>query len=320
MANSELLNILKKEKILPLNKERLNQNIESGFPLSKSKPYFIMTDMCNKQAREIAFRMRLGENEPALKSIGWYGPPGTGKNSLAREIAVCLNMPYLEFDLGYGTDLLELIGGTGLVAPGGATITTAVEGPITKAAKIGAIICINEVVNVEGIQMSVLHSMVQDRIISLPSAETQKVISVHPNTFFVFTWNPDLRNPDRQMPPPALLDRIRARKFDADNSDDEVKKLHSFLKNVFAKHVNIEAIKKDVKLIRELREAYQNGHLARCPYMRTLQDFSLTRISQDEKAAFSVLLNLCDQDPQEFTHQKNEIIKRHFEPIFGPGE
>ena len=127
-------------------------------------------------------------------------------------------MPFIEFDLGHGTDVLELIGGTGLKVDNGATITAATEGPLTKAAKAGAMIALNEIVNVDGIQLSVLHAMIQDRKINLPSAEAHVELRVHPDTFFVFTWNPDLRNPDRQMPPPALLDRLRARQFDADTT------------------------------------------------------------------------------------------------------
>jgi len=91
------------------------------------------------------------------------------------------------------------------------------------------------------------------------------------------------------------------------------------MKKTLGKHVNIEAVSNDVKLIRELREAYEKGSLARCPYMRTLQDFALTRIGRNSnKAAFQVLLNLCDQDPQEFRHQHDDVLRRHFEPIFGP--
>lgn len=298
-----------------------------GYVIPEPLPYFVMTEGTRKHAKEVALRMAIGskkEHNPRLKTIGWYGPPGTGKDSLAREIAAHFRLPFLEFDLGQGYDLLELIGGTGLRSINGATQTVAVEGPLTAAAKIGCIIALNEVVNVDGLQLSILHAMVQDRKIMLPTAEaagntavTHHEILVHSDTFFVFTWNPDLRNPDRQMPPPALLDRLHARRFDADGPDDEARKLASILSHTLDKHVTIEAVRRDVKLIRELRQAYHNGGLARCPYMRTLEDFALTRLELDETAAFEVLLNLCDQDPAEFEHQRKEVLERHFRAIFG---
>jgi len=266
--------------------------------------------------------MKIGKKLKGLKVIGWYGPPGTGKNTLAKEIAATLRMPYREFDLGQGFDLMELIGGTGLRANQGSTETVAVEGPLTTYAKIGSIVSLNEVVNVDGIQLSILHAMIQEREISLPTAESTSnskpgLVKVHDDTFFVFTWNPDLRNPDRQMPPPALLDRMRARRFDADTEEDEVNKLTSRLKFALDKHVNPDAVRDDVRLIRELRKAYENGQIARCPYMRTLEDFSMTRHTLGNESAFEVLLNLCDQDPEEFSRQRDDVVRRHFQPIFG---
>lgn len=290
-------------------------------------PYFVMTNTARTQATEMASRMKIGKKLKGLKVIGWYGPPGTGKNTLAKEMSATLRMPYREFDLGQGFDLMELIGGTGLRGNQGATETVAVEGPLTTYAKIGSIISLNEVVNVDGIQLSILHAMIQEREISLPTAEStsngkQGVIKVHDDTFFVFTWNPDLRNPDRQMPPPALLDRMRARRFDADTEEDEVNKLTSRLKYALDKHVNPDAVRDDVRLIRDLRKAYENGQIARCPYMRTLEDFAMTRHTLGNEAAFEVLLNLCDQDPEEFNRQRDDVIRRHFQPIFGavPGK
>ena len=308
----------------PMQSEKDYEN--SGYRNAIPDPlqYFVMTSTTKTQTEEIASRMKIGKKLKGLKVIGWYGPPGTGKNTLAKEIAATLRMPYREFDLGQGFDLMELIGGTGLRANKGATETVAVEGPLTTYAKIGSIISLNEVVNVDGIQLSILHAMIQEREISLPTAEStsngkQGVVKVHDDTFFVFTWNPDLRNPDRQMPPPALLDRMRARRFDADTEEDEVNKLTSRLKFALDKHVTLDAVRDDVRLIRELRKEYENGHLARCPYMRTLEDFAMTRHTLGEEAAFEALLNLCDQDPEEFNHQRNDVIRRHFQPIFGNG-
>lgn len=127
-----------------------------------------------------------------------------------------------------------------------------------------------------------------------------------------------MRNPDRQMPPPALLDRLRARRWDGDSTDDEAKKLAAMLSYELDRVVNVEAIRDDVRLIRELREEYETGGLARCPYMRTLEDFTATRLTLGKAMAFEVLLNLCDQDPQEYRHQRDDVVKRHFQAVFGP--
>lgn len=320
----EIRAILEKFNIFkPIQTESEYENLGYGNAIPDHLPYFVMTSTTRIQAEEIASRMKIGKKLKELKVIGWYGPPGTGKNTLAREIAACLRLPFREFDLGQGFDLLELIGGTGLRGNQGATETVAIEGPLTTYAKIGSIIALNEVVNVDGIQLSILHAMIQERQISLPSAESVSnsdkhgVIYVHDDTFFVFTWNPDLRNPDRQMPPPALLDRMRARRFDADTEEDEVNKLTSRLKYALDKHVTPDAVRDDVRLIRELRKAYENGQLARCPYMRTLEDFAMTRHTLGNEAAFESLLNLCDQDPEEFNRQRDDVIRRHFQPYFG---
>jgi len=224
MGNKEIRKILDDEKA-PRPCRKIEDYEKEGFSIASPLPYFILTETGKQQTREVAIRMRLGGDPKkremqGLRVIGWYGPPGTGKNALANEIAASLNMPFTEFDLGHGSDLLELIGGTGLRAESGATVTTATYGPLTKYAHAGAVIAINEIVNVEGIQLSVVHRMVQEREISLPSAEAHIEVPVDPDTFFVFTWNPDIRNPDRQMPPPALLDRLRARRFDADDEKD----------------------------------------------------------------------------------------------------
>lgn len=331
-GSSDITEILR-EYDIPSPEHTVSDYKEMGYEIAKPLPYFIMTETTRRQAREIALRMKLGsrtEELHRLKVIGWYGPPGTGKDTLAKEIAACLKMPFVEFDLGQGSDLLEFIGGTGLRASNGATETTAVEGPLTAFARIGSIIAVNEIVNVEGIQLSVLHAMLQERVILLQTAEpqsdlgsrprTHRAIPVHKDTFFVFTWNPDLRNPDRQMPSPALLDRLRARRFDSDTEEDEAKKLVSMVSFVLDQHFSIEAAKRYVKLIRELRKEYENGRLTRCPYMRTLEDFTLTHLKIDKRAAFDVLLNLCDQDPDEFRQQRDDIILRHFQPIFGTYE
>lgn len=334
MENSDGISVL--ERIL-LNPERPIQRpvqtvdqyeaLGQADFIPKPIPYFVITDTVQQQIEEIINRIRIGARVPGRKVIGWYGPPGTGKSALAHEIAACLKMPLHEWDLGHGYDLLELIGGTGLRASGGATETSAVEGPLSAAAKVGSIIVLNEVVNVEGIQMSVLHAMLQERVIALPTAEPDRThssmaihqtVKVHPDTFFIFTWNPDLRNPDRQMPPPALLDRLRPRRWEGDSDEDEATKLAAMLSTELDKCVNVEAIRNDVRLIRELRKEYENeGNLARCPYMRTLEDFAATRLTLGEKAAFEVLLNLCDQDPQEFGHQR-ETLEHHFQAAFGP--
>lgn len=327
-TNKELQQILENVR---RPQKSMTEYIELGYEdsIPKPLPYFVMTNTTRKQACEVALRMRITGNPNRhdlhkLRVIGWYGPPGTGKDTLAREIATHFEMPFFEFDLGQGYDLLELIGGTGLRSKNGATETTAVVGPLTAAAQIGSIIALNEIVNVEGIQLSILHMMVQERRIMLPTSEPLQgsnhrhhAIPVAPDTFFIFTWNPDLRNPDRQMPPPALLDRLRARRFDADTSDDEAKKLVAWLSFALDKHISIEPIRKYVRLIRELRAAYEDGGLARCPYMRTLEDFALTHLTLGDDAAFEVLLNLCDQDPDEFRHQRDNVIRRHFQAIFG---
>lgn len=335
--NTEIKSILDTHKVPPpLRSEQDYEVMGYKATIPQPLPYFIMTNTARNQTREVASRMGIGgnPNKPELqklKTIGWYGPPGTGKDTLAREIAAYLRIPFFEFDLGQGYDLLELIGGTGLRANNGATETVAVEGPLTAAAKIGSIIAINEVVNVDGIQLSVLHAMLQERKIFIPTAEpansetltrSHHTVPVHVDTFFVFTWNPDLRNPDRQMPPPALLDRLRARRYDADSEEDEAKKLAAMLSYALDKHINIEAIRKDVRFIRELRRSYENGGLARCPYMRTLEDFAQTRLTPGlgNEAAFEVLLNLCDQDPEEFIHQREDVLRRHFQTFFGQGK
>jgi hypothetical protein len=331
----ELRKIIAQEHV-PAPRQSATEYAALGYAdaIPDSLPYFVMTATARQQAHEVSARMRIGGDpeRPPLQGkrvIGWYGPPGTGKDTLAREFAASLHMPFFEFDLGQGYDLLELVGGTGLRAEHGATETVAIEGPLTAAARIGSIVAINEVVNVDGVQLSILHAMVQDRKIMLPSAEpsrddatpkasrTHRALPVHPDTFFVFTWNPDPRDPDRQMPPPALLDRLRARRYDADNEKDEAQKLAAMLSYTLDKHVSVEAVRDDVRLIRELRRAYENGGLARCPYMRTLEDFALTRQLLGKPAALEVLGNLCDQDPQEFRHQRDDVLRRHFEPIFG---
>lgn len=313
---------------VPLPARSENEYVDLGYTIPGPLPFFVMTETTRKHALEVANRMEIGSksaNNARLKTIGWYGPPGTGKDTLAREIAAYQRLPFLEFDLGQGYDLLELIGGTGLRSIDGGTQTVAVSGPLTAAAAVGSIVALNEVVNIDGLQLSILHAMVQDRKIMLPTAEpagstghtVHREIPVHPDTFFVFTWNPDLRNPDRQMPPPALLDRLRARRFDAHTPEEEAQKLVSILKYTLDQHVTMEAIRPDTRLIRELRQAYTNGHLARCPYMRTLEDFAMTRLTLGKEAAFEVLLNLCDQDPAEFEYQRKEVLERHFRAIFG---
>ncbi len=313
-SNSPICRLLEKRKVPPPRRSVREYN-ELGYKVPKPLPEFVVTSVVEDQVDEVAVRMCIGRREPGRRVIGWYGPPGTGKNTLAREIAAALEMPFEEFDLGHGYDLLELIGGTGLRAEGGATKTAAIEGPLTRAARDGCIIAINEIVNVDGIQLSILHAMIQERHIRLPTAEGYLPVDVDPDTFFIFTWNPDPRNPERQMPPPALMERMRPRRFPEDSPEDEALKLVSFLKRELGRHYSPEEVRKEVQLIRELRRGYILGELARCPYLRTLEDFAITLRERGEAAAFRVLLNLCDQDPDLFEEQK-DYIERHFRAYF----
>lgn len=163
-------------------------------------------------------------------TMALYGPPSTGKSFVAKILAYENQMPMYEVNFGQNADLEMFLGTQGI--EGG---DTAIQlGPITKAAAAegGAVIVINEAVNIHPEQMSLLHDMIgsggpgEERFITIPApsgSDAKPVrVKVDEDTIFLLTFNPGKQGKNL---PEAVQSRCVMREVDALSPKEETSRL-----------------------------------------------------------------------------------------------
>ena len=241
-------------------------------------PAYVPGQVQQMMATHVGLRWRLG-----FGCIGVYGAPGTGKNALLREIAAIWRVPLFSVDLSAGLDLVELVGGTALVA--GSTVERV--GKLTWWALRGALLVLNEIQAVEPTMQTLLHDLVAERRVVIPSLEgTPQALRLHAGTFVAVTWNPF----QGRMPEPALLSRLGAIEFPQPRQQDETRILASRLAAADPALARPAAeLLRDVALFTDLRLLYEQQELALFPDMRFALNFVAHRIAHDLPAAVRTL-------------------------------
>jgi hypothetical protein len=241
-------------------------------------PAYVAGQVQQMMASHVGLRWRLG-----FGCIGVYGAPGTGKNALLREIAALWRVPLFSVDLSAGLDLVELVGGTALVS--GTTVERV--GKMTWWAQRGALLVLNEIQAVEPTMQTLLHDLVAERRVVIPSLDgPPQAIRLHGGTFVAVTWNPF----QGRMPEPALLSRLGAIEFPQPRQQDETRILASRLAAadpLVAKPAS--ELLRDVALFSDLRQLYEQQELALYPDMRFALNFVAHRIASDLPAAVRTL-------------------------------
>ncbi len=280
---------------------------ESAVP--QPDPAYVPGQVQLMMAAHLGLRWRLG-----FGCMGIYGSPGTGKNALLREAAAVWRVPLFTVDLSAGLDLVELVGGTALL--GGSTVERV--GKITWWAQRGALLALNEIQAVEPSMQTLLHDLVAERRVVIPSLDgSPQGIRLHPGTFVAVTWNPF----QGRMPEPALLSRLGAVEFPQPGQADEAKILSSRLAAADAGLARPPAeLVRDVALFTDLRQLYDQQELALFPDMRFALNFAAHRLAAGLPAAVRTLGALAltgAGERQRSLRQLERVIAAHYSQARG---
>jgi nitric oxide reductase NorQ protein/cobaltochelatase CobS len=120
------------------------------------------------------------------------GPPGVGKSFLARYLAAQTNRPLYRVTLSETTYREDLLGYIHLVTgEGGESVTTWVDGPLTRAVREGAILLLDEINAADSNTAAALNAvMEQHETRSLTIPQTGEVIAPHEQFRVIATANP----------------------------------------------------------------------------------------------------------------------------------
>lgn len=270
----------------------------------EADPAYVAGQVQLMMAAHLGLRWRLG-----FGCMGIFGSPGTGKNALLREAAATWRIPLFAVDLSAGLDLVELVGGTALLA--GTTVERV--GKITWWAQRGALLALNEIQAVEPSMQTLLHDLVAERRVVIPSLDgPPQGIRLHPGTFVAVTWNPF----QGRMPEPALLSRLGAIEFPQPSQADEAKILSSRLAAADAALARPPAeLVRDVALFTDLRQLYDQQELALFPDMRFALNFVAHRLAAGLPAAVRTLGALALSgvgERQRSLRQLERVIVAHY--------
>jgi hypothetical protein len=174
-----------------------------------------------------------------FRSFALAGPPGTGKNTIGRQVAAALGLPYVEVTFTRETSLQEEIGQTVLVPDSqtGTTTTRARLGKLGQAAAAGSVICLNELVKAEPGILGALQTMVEDGFFNVGGTEAGLSggrVPVHSSTIFIGTFNPTYDGA-ADRPEGALLSRLLTLVMDPLDLNDQVQRLENEWRRLFNK-------------------------------------------------------------------------------------
>lgn len=229
-------------------------------PAAQIDPTFQLTPEARRVLQYIGGALRMGYAQAERgtltmegRSFGLFGPPGTGKNTVMRQAAASLGLPYSEITVDKRTDLTQLIGNVTLEEGSrGGTVSTATLGPLGKALLEGGVITINEINTMDPYQQSALYQILQDGTFTIqtPEGVSMGTMSVHPSTVVGVTWNPLGGEADR--PIPALYSRLYCTRMDYPPEDEEKAMLSKW-----AEGRGLPVVEEDmtatVRLVRALR-------------------------------------------------------------------
>lgn len=186
------------------------------------------------------------------------GPPGVGKSYLAKYVCAQTNRPLYRVTLSETTYREDLLGHLQLVsAPGGESVTSWVDGPLTRAAREGGILLLDEINAADANTAAALNAvMEQEDTRSLTIPQTGEVVQPHEEFGVVATANPGYQGTYEQND--AFEGRFRHVELDYVPNDVEVEIIFERTDLDRRKQPQIEEL---VSFAERLREAYMNGEL-----------------------------------------------------------
>ncbi len=250
------------------------------------------------------------------RAIGLYGPAGTGKNKVAEALAATLGLPLEETDVNKDTDILNLIGGTGIQKGD----TYAGLARIGRALTEGAVVCINEVNRLPPEAQSMFHLIAQEGRFSLPGPEgSEKEYIVHPSSVLVMTWN--LKG-GTEMPEEALLSRLSAYDVGHPTEPQERDMLGRWAAGS-GLPVNDNEVRATVGVVRGLRAMQEEGKLGEIdPSLRLAQSFYTTlkmtgNVNLAVRKLRTVISHAFAGEKQKQWASAEAVIKRFFPSYTG---
>jgi MoxR-like ATPase len=164
-----------------------------------------------------------------------YGPPGGGKNSVGKEIAAALALPYAQRNLNSDTRMADEIGAVVLEADPltGATVSRARLGPIGLPLVAGGVVCINELQKAPPHTQSALQSILEDGYIEIKGTEAGAFrIPIHPSSVVICTMNQGVEG-STDRPEAAPLARMVPIKIDDPPLVEEARRVLGNLRGTF---------------------------------------------------------------------------------------
>jgi nitric oxide reductase NorQ protein/cobaltochelatase CobS len=186
------------------------------------------------------------------------GPPGVGKSYLAKYLCAQTNRPLYRVTLSETTYREDLLGHLQLVStPGGESVTSWVDGPLTRAAREGGVLLLDEINAADANTAAALNAvMEQEDTRSLTIPQTGEVVTPHAEFSVIATSNPGYQGTYEQND--AFEGRFRHVELDYLPTDIEVE--------IIFERTDLDRRKKEqiqdlVNFAGRLREAYVNGEL-----------------------------------------------------------
>jgi nitric oxide reductase NorQ protein/cobaltochelatase CobS len=186
------------------------------------------------------------------------GPPGVGKSFLAQYLAAQTNRPLYRVTLSETTYREDLLGYVHLVtAASGDSVTTWVDGPLTRAVREGALLLLDEINAADSNTVAALNAvMEQHETRSLTIPQTGEVIDPHEQFRVIATANPGYQGTYELND--AFEDRFRHVKLDYLPPELEVELVFDRTDLDRSRRPDVEQL---VSFAGRLRQAYRDGEL-----------------------------------------------------------
>lgn len=337
---------------LPGNRPRAEYSpqMQALIPSPGSRASYILTEAHEEVA--LVLNPRLQSDDPGERVIGLSGPPGTGKNEVAAQVAAVLQMPYYSVDCSSGVSAQDLTGGEVLrsrevrAADGSVSYVTETQfrlGPIAQVARDGGVVAVNEIVSADPAVLTKMHDMVAERRISVDTVSGEaEYIPVHPDTIFVFTWNPNSSAMTAGLKPgEALRSRMKPIELAAPKEADLARQLASQVRRSRGYEVKdsdplvgagalmftrLAQLRSQNAIESEVSPRDVMGLVSFLVHRRAVGGGKLS--DRDHKLAIKQLTSLCAQDPSLFAAQKRDLATAYYNVFnklgltrqFGPEE
>ncbi|MEY2780686.1 MAG: hypothetical protein RL307_390 [Pseudomonadota bacterium] len=144
------------------------------------------------------------------------GPTGCGKSRFIEHMAWKLGRPLITVACNEDMTASDLVGRFLLDAQG----SRWVDGPLTQAARTGAICYLDEVVEARADTTVVIHALTDHRR-SLPIDKKAETVTAHPDFQLVISYNPGYQNLMKDLKP-STKQRFVAFEFDYPDEEQEI--------------------------------------------------------------------------------------------------